>query len=66
MTHPIELSGRTVMAAAGISRITQAGALSKSALGWSAETYRGWVLAEAEKARPEIVWWREQTARLRT
>lgn len=51
--------------AAGVSRITQAGAIPNSAIGWAAETYRDWASAEAEKARPEIIWWLEQTARLR-
>lgn len=51
--------------AAGVSRITQAGAIPNSAIGWAAETYRDWASAEAEMARPEIVWWLEQTAALR-
>lgn len=51
--------------AAGIARITQAGAVPNSAIGWAAETYRDWASAEAEKVRPAIVWWLEQTAALR-
>jgi nicotinamidase-related amidase len=42
---------------AAISRITQAGALPNSVLGLSAELFRDWGSAEAQKAKPIIIWY---------
>ncbi len=50
--------------ATGVDRMIQAGAIPSSTIATAAELFRDWKSAEAEKARPILLWHLEEVAKL--